>query len=118
MALSEQQKQSLQKLRSEYPGVQNQSDIDSLERSLDELVESRAHLELPAFKRISDIALKKLNAFNALLLNDETLLNETGRAVSQERNLWRAMLSSFSSKETDESIRALEEVINTGVIEP
>lgn len=113
MPLTESQKADLDKLRAEYPGAANEEDITALEKELEDLVDSRQNLDLPAFVNVSAFAEKKVAAFNALLLNDEKLLNDAGKAVLRERNMWNAIIMAFSKKGIDTAVRMLEDVIKS-----
>lgn len=101
----------LSRLRSEYPGSDSQGYIDAFERDLSDLLEARESLDLPVSKRFAASAESKVKQLNALLLNDESLLNEKGRVILNERNLWGAVLSAFGLKGNNEAVRVLEELI-------
>jgi len=95
-----------------YPDNDSSSEVDKIGQELSSLLEEQSDLKLPIFKRFAERALKRTNDFNALLLNDDSLLNEKGKEIAQLRNLWREVSSSFAPDSRDSAIQALEDLID------
>lgn len=90
-----------------YPGEHNSNEIDGIETQLGKLVDEKNLLEQPAFKEVAAFAQKSLGNINALLLNDETLLNDKGRLLSNQRDFWRVFLKAVSVDAKDSAISYL-----------
>jgi hypothetical protein len=83
-----------------------------MEADLSRLADEKEVLSHPTFQQFAETAERKVNDLNTVLLNDETVLNEKGLRIVQERGLWRAMLQAFGVKFRDEAIETLEAVMN------
>lgn len=75
-----------------------------MEEDFRKLYELKQVLSSPQFKAFASEAEKKINELSALLSNDDSVLNDKGKLISKEREMWRVILRTFGVKYTDSSL--------------
>ena len=103
----------IQELRSKYQGEESGQEINRMESEVRGLLREREVLSSKSFKKFAELAEKNVNELSALLSNDDSLLNEKGKELSNERKVWRSMLTAFEISYRDEALSQLESLIDS-----
>lgn len=109
--IPEEIKKQLAHLHEVYIGADNNQELTRLEEELADLLTDKSILDSSPFKKFLLESERKLNELNALLMNDESILNDKGILLSKERNLWRLIQRSFSVENKDASIEMIIKTI-------
>lgn len=94
--------EKLDKLRAEYPsdGVL----VDQMETTLREKIALTKYADLDVTKMILKDAVKRVEAINFMLANDEKMTSEDRKALFMQKKIWDFVIARFGMKAVFRSI--------------
>ena len=105
--------QKLSELRLKYTGEDSKELIDRQEKELEALLKDKTDIESsPIFKRFSEILEIRIKEIDALLMNDESLLNEKGKTLLSQKRAFNEIADMFSIKIKDKAIETIVQLID------
>ena len=87
--------------------------VFDVSRDYAKLLDEKAFLNHPIFKDLVEDIKKQIAGLNALLLNDEDLTDRQRDKIFAERRALKIIFNALGVEVKDDSIRALEELIDS-----
>lgn len=94
--------EKLDKLRAEYPG--DKIIVDQMEVKLREKIALTGYADLDVTKMILKDAVKRVEAINFMLANDEKLTQEKREGLFNQKKIWDFVINRFGMKAVFRSI--------------
>lgn len=110
--MNEETKLKISKLLAKYPDQDSQDWITQLDKDYNKILDEKNLKNTPVFKDISASIQRKLDAINALILNDRTISDKRREILFEARDMWILMSKGFGIEANDEALKALDKVID------